>query len=86
MLWSCTPKSAGLPGAMDGRVSIPSSLVVNLDDYYELNNINLNEDFIISNPCTPELTRYEASDCEFVEALGPRQVDGENITGNVHGM
>lgn len=86
MLWGCTPKSVGLPGAMDGGVSIPNGLVVNLDDYYKPNNIDLNEYFITSNPCTPELTGYEALDCEFVEALGPRQVDGEKITGNVHGM
>ena len=86
MLWGCTPKSAGLPGAMDGGVSIPSGPVVNLDDYYKPNNIDLNEGFITSNPCTTELTGYEASDCEFVEALGPRQVDGEKIIGNVHRM
>ena len=86
MLWGCTPKSADLPGAMDGGVSIPSGPVVNLVDYNKPNNIDLNEDFITSNPCTPGSTGYEASDCEFVEALGPKQGDGEKITSNVHGM
>ena len=65
MLWGCTPKSVGLSGAMDGGLSIPSGHVVNLDDYYEPSNIDLNEDVRTSNPCTPELTGYEASDCEF---------------------
>lgn len=67
-------------------MSIPSGPVVNLDGYYESNNIDLNEDFITSNPDTPKLTGYEALDCEFVEALGLRQVDGEKITGNVYEM
>ena len=71
---------------MDGGVSIPCGPIVNLDDYYKPNNIDLHEDFITSNLGTLELTAYEASDCGFVETLGPRQVDGENITSNVHEM
>ena len=86
MLWGCTPKNVDLSKAMGGGVSSPSGHVVNLDDYYKPHNIDLNEDFITSNLDTPELIGYEISDCEFVEALGPRQVDGENVTGNVHGM
>ena len=86
MLWGCTPKSVDLPGAMDGGVSISCGPVVNLDDYYKPNNIDLYEDFITSNLDTLELIGYEAWDCEFVETMGPRQIDGEKITSYVHEM
>ena len=72
MLWDCTSNNVVLPGAMDGKISISFGVVVNLNDYYETNNIDINEDFITSNPNSPELTEYETSDCKKFEVLDPR--------------
>lgn len=71
ILWGCTPKQAGLPGGMDGGISVPSGHVVNLNDNYEPGSFDLNEDCITSNPSSPhDTTGYVASDCEFTELNG----------------